>query len=148
MRWFHFAAEWLFTSVPGEETKELIALPGEDGGPTYVLGDGTTGHLGTEIYSLGEGQDDAYPYKGAQPAFTGLWRRDRDLHEQRAARAAEINGGRVAQSASRARTHASLPKSLRYRNRRSGYEARMVWRRCRGRPKDILAKVTASGEKS
>jgi tripartite-type tricarboxylate transporter receptor subunit TctC len=62
-------------SVPAKTTKELIALAKAK--PNSITfgspGNGTTGHLGTEILQHQAGIKMTHiPYKGAQPAFTGL----------------------------------------------------------------------------
>src|SRR5688572_5212788 len=62
-------------SVPARTTKELIALAkAKPGSITFGSpGNGTTGHLGTEILQHQAGIKMTHiPYKGAQPAFTGL----------------------------------------------------------------------------
>jgi tripartite-type tricarboxylate transporter receptor subunit TctC len=62
-------------SVPAKNTKELIALArSKPGTLTYGSpGNGTTGHLGTELLqSAAKVKMTHIPYKGAQPAFTGL----------------------------------------------------------------------------
>jgi tripartite-type tricarboxylate transporter receptor subunit TctC len=62
-------------SVPAKTTKELIGLAkAQPGGITFGSpGNGTTGHLGTEILQHQAGVKMTHiPYKGAQPAFTGL----------------------------------------------------------------------------
>jgi tripartite-type tricarboxylate transporter receptor subunit TctC len=62
-------------SVPAKNVKELIALARAK--PESITfgspGNGTTGHLGTElIRSTGKVRMTHIPYKGAVPAFTGL----------------------------------------------------------------------------
>jgi tripartite-type tricarboxylate transporter receptor subunit TctC len=62
-------------SVPAKNVKELIALARAK--PDSITfgspGNGTTGHLGTEIIkSAGKVKMVHIPYKGAVPAFTGL----------------------------------------------------------------------------
>ncbi len=62
-------------SVPAKNVKELIALARAK--PDSITfgspGNGTTGHLGTElIKSAGKVKMTHIPYKGAVPAFTGL----------------------------------------------------------------------------
>jgi tripartite-type tricarboxylate transporter receptor subunit TctC len=62
-------------SVPAKNTKELIALAKRTpGGLTFGSpGNGTTGHLGSEILQHAAGIKMTHiPYKGAAPAFTGL----------------------------------------------------------------------------
>jgi tripartite-type tricarboxylate transporter receptor subunit TctC len=62
-------------SLPAKNVKELIALAKAK--PDSVTfgspGNGTTGHLGTEIIKTAGGVKMTHiPYKGASPAFTGL----------------------------------------------------------------------------
>jgi tripartite-type tricarboxylate transporter receptor subunit TctC len=62
-------------SVPAKNVKELIALArAKPDSITFgSAGNGTTGHLGTElIKSTGKVKMTHIPYKGASPAFTGL----------------------------------------------------------------------------
>ena len=62
-------------SLPAKTTKDLIALAkAKPGSITFGSpGNGTTGHLGTEILQHSAGVKMTHvPYKGAQPAFTGL----------------------------------------------------------------------------
>ncbi len=138
-------------SVPAKNTKELIALArSKPGTLTYGSpGNGTTGHLGTELLqSAAKVKMTHIPYKGAQPAFTGLIGGEIAIYMSSVPPAQPmINAGRVrAIGVTSATRMASLPQVPTIAETGvPGYEVTNWYgvMMPAGVPKDILTKVNA-----
>lgn len=136
-------------SVPAKNTKELIALArAKPGTLTYGSpGNGTTGHLGTEILQYSAKIKMTHiPYKGAQPAFTGLLGGEIAIYMSSVPPALPmINAGRVRPiGVTSAKRMASLPQVPTVSETGvPGYEVTNWYgvMMPAGVPKDILAKV-------
>ena len=136
-------------SVPARTTKELIALArAQPGSLTYgSSGNGTTGHLGMEILAhTAKIKMVHIPYKGAQPAFTGLLGGETAVYLSSVPPAVPmINAGRVrAIGVTSAKRMASLPNVPTIAETGlAGYEVTNWYGVLMpaGVPKDILAKV-------
>ena len=136
-------------SVPAKNTKELIALArAKPGSLTYgSSGNGTTGHLGMEIMNhMAKIKMVHIPYKGAQPAFTGLLGGETAVYLSSVPPAVPmINAGRVrAIGVTSAKRMSSLPNVPTIAETGlPGYEVTNWYgvMMPAGVPKDILAKV-------
>ncbi len=138
-------------SVPAKNPKELIALArAKPGSMTFGSpGNGTTGHLGTEILQRAAKVKMTHiPYKGAQPAFTGLIGGEIAIYMSSVPPALPmISAGRVrAIGVTSATRMASLPQVPTIAETGiPGYEVTNWYgvMMPAGVPKDILAKVNA-----
>ena len=138
-------------SVPAKNTKELLALArAKPGTLTFGSpGNGTTGHLGTELLqSLAKVKMTHIPYKGAAPAFTGLLGGEIAIYMSSVPPAQPmIKAGRVrAIGVTSAQRMATLPQVPTISETGvPGYEVTNWYGVLMpaGVPKDILAKVNA-----
>ena len=138
-------------SVPAKNTRELLALAkAKPGSLTFGSpGNGTTGHLGTELLQhAAKVKMTHIPYKGAQPAFTGLLGGEIAIYMSSVPPAQPmINAGRVrAIGVTSATRMASLPQVPTIAETGvPGYEVTNWYGVMMpvGVPKDILTKVNA-----
>src|SRR5688572_29914338 len=138
-------------SVPAKNTKELLALAkAKPGSLTFGSpGNGTTGHLGTELLQhAAKVKMTHIPYKGAQPAFTGLLGGEIAIYMSSVPPAQPmISAGRVrAIGVTSAKRMASLPQVPTIAETGvPGYEVTNWYgvMMPAGVPKDILGKVNA-----
>src|SRR5688572_19192691 len=138
-------------SVPAKNTKELIAFAkAKPGTVTYGSpGNGTTGHLGVELLQYSAKIKMTHiPYKGAQPAFTGLLGGEIAIYMSSVPPAQPmISAGRVrAIGVTSAKRMASLPQVPTIAETGvPGYEVTNWYgvMMPAGVPKDILGKVNA-----
>ncbi|MGZ5167440.1 MAG: Bug family tripartite tricarboxylate transporter substrate binding protein [Burkholderiales bacterium] len=136
-------------SLPAKNVRELIALAKAK--PDSVTfgspGNGTTGHLGTEIIKTAGGVKMTHiPYKGASPAFTGLLSGEISVYMSSIQPAIPmLNAGRVrALGVTSAKRMATLPNvSTISESGLPGYEVTNWYgvMMPAGVPKDVLTKI-------